>query len=143
MKSNKIPCQAAFNKLSIPEIPEQLKCLNRLEQVLISKRILFKKIAIMSKGQMPKIQGAICNIPVSVDETCTSLPRNVISSGIILVKLKKKMCFSGHVYFEPVSSERIHAALFAEFSFSEHNRFITILLLYKSNSVNSQNMLLT
>lgn len=97
MKSNKILCQAVFNKLDFREIPEQLKILNKLEQVLVSKRILFKKIAIMSKGQMPKIKGAICNIPVSVDETCTTLPRN--TSDIILVELKKKLSFAGHVYF--------------------------------------------
>ena len=41
--------------------------LNRLETVLISKRILFKNNSIMPKGQQPKIKGAICNIPVRAD----------------------------------------------------------------------------
>ena len=107
MKNNKIPCQAVYNKLDIPEIPEQLKCLNILEREIISKRLLFKKISIISKGQMPKIKGATCNIPVSVEDTCTTLPRNTTSSGIIMVKLKKKLSFKGHVYFEPVSPEKV------------------------------------
>ena len=65
----------------------------------------------MSKGQVPKMKGAICNIPVSVNDISTSLPRNVNSSGIVLVKLKKKLEFSGHVYFEPVSPAKVEEAL--------------------------------
>ena len=61
---------------------------------------------------MPKIKGTICNIPVSVDETFLTLPRPSGSSpSVILVKLKKKLSFSGHVYFEPVIPERIYSAL--------------------------------
>ena len=53
---------------------------------MISKRLLFKKIAIMAKGQMHKIRGAICITAVDVRDICNSLPRNSQSSGIILVK---------------------------------------------------------
>ena len=56
---------------------------------MISKRLLFKKIAIMAKGQMHKIRGAICITAVDVRDICNSLPRNSQSSGIILVKPKK------------------------------------------------------
>lgn len=111
VKNGKVPCQAMANKLYVNDIPNELKCLNKLEAVLISKRILFKKIAIMSKGQMPKVKGAICNIPVDVDNTCNSLPRNIDSSGILLVKLKKKLQFNGHVYYEPVSPAKVGEAL--------------------------------
>ena len=65
----------------------------------------------MSKGQMPKMKGAICNVPVSVNDISLTLPRNLNSSGIILVKLKKKLEFNGHVYFEPVSPEKLKNAL--------------------------------
>ena len=60
---------------------------------------------------MPKMKGAICNISVSVDKVTTTLSRNLNSSGIVLVKLKKKLEFSGHVYFEPVSPEKVENAL--------------------------------
>ena len=43
----------------------------------------------MSKGQMPKIRGAICNIPFDVRNICNSFSRNSQSSGIVLVKHKK------------------------------------------------------
>ena len=105
VKNNKVPCQTVCNKLKVSEIPHELSILNKLEIALISKRLLFKKIAIMSKGQMPKMKGAICNAPVSVNDISLTLPRNLNSSGIILVKLKKKLEFNGHVYFEPVSPE--------------------------------------
>ena len=88
-KKNKIPCQAVHNKLEILDVPPELRPLNKLEIALISRPLLFKKIVIMAKGQMPKIRGAICNIAVDVRDISNSLPRNSQSSGIILVKLKK------------------------------------------------------
>ena len=57
----------------------------------MSQRLLFKKMAIMVKGQMPKIRGAICNIIVNAQDVSNSLPRNSKSSGINLAKLKKKI----------------------------------------------------
>ena len=32
-------------------------------RVLVSRRILLKKISIITKGQSPKLKGSICNIP--------------------------------------------------------------------------------
>ena len=54
----------------------------------------------MPKGQQRKIKGAICNIPVECDQTCNQLPRLPHRSGIIMLKLKKKLQFRGHVYFQ-------------------------------------------
>lgn len=50
--------QVVFNKLKMFEPPEVIKNLNRPERVLISKRILFKKVNIMPKGNFPKIKVA-------------------------------------------------------------------------------------
>ena len=44
---NEMPCQAIFKKMSLGPIPDELKDLKKLEKVLISKRTIFKKIAIM------------------------------------------------------------------------------------------------
>ena len=46
----KVPGQAVVNRLIIDIIPKELDCLNTLELVLISKRLLFKKVVIMLKG---------------------------------------------------------------------------------------------
>ena len=108
---NKIPCNAVYNKLAIDDMPTCLQSLNRLESALISRRLLFKKIMIMPKGQFPKIKGAICNIPVELNDSCNVLPRNDCNSGIIFVKLKRKLEFKGHVYFQPVSPHKLNEAL--------------------------------
>ena len=108
---NQIPCQAVYNNLSIDDMPPCLGALNRLESALISKRLLFKKIMIMPKGQFPKIKGAICNIPIDLNDTCNVLPRNETNSGILFVKLKRKLQFKGHVYFQPVSPSKLNDAL--------------------------------
>ena len=57
-KKGKLPVQVVFNKLEIFEPPEVIKNLNRPERILISKKILFKKVNIMPKGNFPKIKVA-------------------------------------------------------------------------------------
>ena len=90
LKKDKTPPQAVTNKLMLEPIPDVLETLNRLEKTLISKRILFKKITVMPKGQQPKIRGAVCNIPVQADAISNVLPRPAEDDGVVLVKLKEK-----------------------------------------------------
>ena len=64
---------------------------------------------IMSKGQAPKLHGAIVNVPVDANKTYSLLPN---TENIIMVKLKKKkLSFRGHVFFKHVRSEEICEAL--------------------------------
>ena len=65
----------------------------------------------MPKGQQRKIKGAISNVPVYCEQTCNILPRPPERSGIILLKLKRKLEFKGHVYFQAVRPQIVHAAL--------------------------------
>ena len=65
----------------------------------------------MPEGQQRKIKGAICNVPVDCEQTCRILPRAPERSGIIMLKLKRKLEFRGHVYFQVVRPQLIHAAL--------------------------------
>jgi len=65
----------------------------------------------MPRGQQPKIKGAVCNVPVRADSVSKCLPQGMDSNGIILVKLKRKLIFRGHVYFEGVRPECVDAAL--------------------------------
>ena len=77
--------------------------MRRLEKVLISKRILFEKIAIMhGQGEFSKIKGNIINVSVDTENICNILPRSCYSNGLIIVKLKRHMKYPGHVFFEPV-----------------------------------------
>ena len=56
----------------------------------------------MPKGQSPKLKVALCNIPIDVVDVYNILPRQADSNGIIIVKLKRKLQYRGHVYFESV-----------------------------------------
>ena len=65
----------------------------------------------MPKGQERKIKGAVCNVPVNCDQTRKILPCPPERSGIILLKLKRKLQFRGHVYFQPARPEFIMTTL--------------------------------
>ena len=107
----KVPCQAVYNNMFVDEIPTELSTLEKLEQILIAQRIVFEKIVVMPKGQQRKIKGAICNVPVECDKTCETLPRAPENSGIILLKLKRKLQFRGHVYYQAVRPNIVVNAL--------------------------------
>ena len=110
-KKNKTPCQAVYNNLAVDDVPPELGTVERLEQILVSQRSIFQKIVVMPKDQQRKIRGAICNVPVSCEQTCYVLPRPRDSSGIIMLKLKRKLQFRGHVYFQAVRPEVVLHAL--------------------------------
>ena len=63
MIKNSIPCQTVVNKMHIEHLPKELKDLEKLEKILICKRILSEKIAIMfEKIELAKVKGSISNI---------------------------------------------------------------------------------
>ena len=99
-----------WNKLEVFMVPEVLSNLNRLERVLISRRILFKKV-IAPKGKFLKLKGSICNVPIDTADIVNVLPRGTVSNGLVVVKLKRKLCYRGHVYFESVIPELVYQAL--------------------------------
>ena len=92
------PCQAVSYKLDVEVASKQLQDLKKLEKVLISKRILFKKVAIMhGKGEFSKIKGNICNIRVETDTISNVLPRPVNNNGLVLAKLKRHLRYKRYV----------------------------------------------
>ena len=70
-----MPGQTVINKLEISASPEVLIGINSLERVLISKRILFKKVTIMSKGNFPKVKASICSTSIYKVDLSDVLPR--------------------------------------------------------------------
>ena len=71
-------CQAVSNKLDLEVAPKLLQNLGKLEELLIPKKILFKKVAAMrGKEEFAKIEGNIGNIPVETDTDFNVLPRPV------------------------------------------------------------------
>ena len=105
------------NKTALDSLPEELKTLEKLEKALISKRILFKKVAVMvdqessSNGGFSKLKGRICNIPIKTANIFNILSRPAVSNGLVVVKLKRDLKYRGHVNFEPVRPHIIYQAL--------------------------------
>ena len=125
----RIPCQPVYNKLDIEVAPKQLQNLRKLEKVLISKRILFKKVAIMhGKGEFGKLKRNICNIPVETDTVCNVLPRPVNNNGLVLVKLKRYLRYWRYVYFKPIRPSAISAIYELSTILKEKATFIKIFL---------------
>ena len=52
------------------------------------------------KGEISKIKGTTCNIPIEAASICNILPRPAVSNGLIILKVgispSKKFCF---IYF--------------------------------------------
>ena len=84
------------------EFPQELKQIQSFEKVFIARRLLSKKVTILRIGQSPKLKDVICNVPIDRVDVWNSLSRTAYSNVIIIVKLKRKLQYKGHVYFEPV-----------------------------------------
>ena len=95
--------------------------MKKLEKVLISKRILLKKIAIiLGKGEFSNIEGSICNIPIETANLCNIFSRLAVTNGLAAVKLKLDLKYRGHVYFEPVCLHIVYQTLAY---LKSHNKF--------------------
>ena len=106
-----MPAQAVCNNLQIFELPSRFRDLRKLEKIIIVKRLLFKKVTTMPKGQCPKIKGAICNVPINADDISKVLPRGMDNNGVAQQCLKKRFNFKSHVSFEAVRPKVVHAVL--------------------------------
>ena len=82
-QKGKVPYQAVANRLEVFDLPVEFQTIRKLEKVLIVKRLLLKKVTIMPSGQMPKIFGTICNVPVDTVEISDLLPRSAYSNELV------------------------------------------------------------
>ena len=88
---NELPYQAVFNKINLDPIPDELKNLKKLEKIFISKRIIFKKIAIINgKGEFSKTMDSICNTTIEGANICNILSRPADSNGTGCSKIKTR-----------------------------------------------------
>ena len=108
LKKNNIPCQSIANNLFLAEIPIEISALSIWEKELICQRLLFKKAVIMSKVEFPKLKAETENVPMDVKKAVKTLP---CTGGLMLLKLKKKLPFKCHLYFEPVARTKLLNAL--------------------------------
>ena len=74
-----------------------LHYLKRLERGLLSERICSKKIALMSKGQFPKLKGVICKIPTEIRYITGIIPQTADSNSLLSINLKGKLNVGGNI----------------------------------------------
>ena len=82
------------NGLYLDPIPQLLKELPELEQHLIAKVQIFMKLKKLPSSRMSANDGRIINVLMEdedIEKTITSLPRPLDQSGIVPVRLKRKM----------------------------------------------------
>ena len=108
---NCIPYQEVYNQLEVCELPKELRDIRKLKKVLVASRLIFKKTSIMPKGQPPKLKDVLCNVAIDVVDICNTLLQPADSNGNVMVKLKRKLQYSGHVYFESVRLDIIFKLL--------------------------------
>ena len=62
--------QAVSNKLAITFLSKEFESIRKLERVLVSRRILFKKVVIMPKGKLSQIKSSLCSLCNNVYDNC-------------------------------------------------------------------------
>ena len=97
LKLGRIPAQSKANRMTLDEIPDELKDLNTLELHIICKRILFMKLVKLPRGKQKGIRGAAVNVPADLGPACNLLPRLPADAHIVSLKLKRKLEYKHHL----------------------------------------------
>ena len=91
LKKGVLPAQAVANNLEVPDVPDVLKGLTRLEVRCIALRIPFMNIRALHKGGLGKISGAYVNVPASLEPIAEVLPHVPQDTELILLKFKRML----------------------------------------------------
>ena len=127
LKKNDLPALAVHNNLTVDEIPLQLQNLNSLEIAFIARRIPFMKLLALPRGKQNCVHGTVVNIPVEPEQCVSVLPPIPSSASMVMVKLKRKLQYRGHVYLQNIQPQKILDAL---------NLLVTINPLYSDITIN-------
>jgi len=103
--------------MGFPEKPKELE-LYPLKERLVSLRIPFMQIRRLPRGQF-SVKGNVVNVPVDIQPTINSLPRNRDKSGTIAVKLKKRLQYKKSDFSENVRPVAVMCALIRLFNEKE------------------------
>lgn len=108
--SGDMPPEAAANKMHLDPVPEELSCLNSLEQHLISLHIPFMKVMALPKGGQKNIHGPVVCVPSDVKKT-SMLPLKPNENLLLRVKLKRKLNYKGYYEYQFINPANLTSAL--------------------------------
>ncbi|XP_006822000.1 uncharacterized protein LOC102807333, partial [Saccoglossus kowalevskii] len=106
-----MPAEAVANNLDLKAIPDELKCLNDLEEHLVALHIPFLKMLALPRGGQKGVHGPVVCVPSSVVKATSFLPRIESEDQTIRVKLKRKLTYKGHYQFKCVKKGNVKNAL--------------------------------
>ena len=95
MKRNKMPPTCQMNKLEINDVEELLK-LNKFDNMLIARIILFMFISQLPMSRMEALKGKVTLVPIQGEDIVRTvaagdaLPRTPTEAGLVTYELRKK-----------------------------------------------------
>ncbi|XP_075158165.1 uncharacterized protein LOC142231442 [Haematobia irritans] len=107
IKKGKIPNICLANGLDFPEIPDALKGLTPVEERLVTARLPFMIITALGFERQSAIRGAVVNVPISVQETVTSLPRTFDQAHVIQLHLKRRLEYQHNYMTETIRPAKV------------------------------------
>ena len=116
------------NGLNYPDIPECLKDLTSVEERLVTARLPFMRIVALFERQSA-IRGAVVNVPVSVNETVTALPRTFDQAQVIQLHLRRRMEYQHDYMTETIRPAKVFEAA----------RYLITTDLYIKHGININN----
>ena len=106
----KVPKLSLANKCGFPSLVSELD-LHTLEERLLALRIPFMQIRELPRGGQFCLKGNVVNVPVEINSTISSLPRNLDETQTVQVKLKRKLAYKSSVSVENVRPAKVLNAL--------------------------------
>ena len=106
----KIPKLSMKNKLMFPVKPPELE-LHQLEERLIALRIPFMQIRELPVGGQKMVRGNVVNVPIDINKTVNSLPRNLSDIETVPVKLKRRLQYKRVEFVENIRPNKILKAV--------------------------------
>ena len=119
--------------MGFPDKPKELELFS-LEERLVSLRIPLMQIRELPSGGQFSVKGNVVNVPVDIQPTIQSLPRNIDETGTIAVKVKRRLEYKSCDYSENVRPLEVICALHYLVRNSE---------LYKSAGIHKSNNKIT
>ncbi|GFT44892.1 ATP-dependent DNA helicase [Trichonephila clavipes] len=96
IKLGYVPPLALSNGFKFPNQPACLAALNDLEERLVSLCIPFMQIKECSYDRQLGIKGSIVNVPITLNQTVSTLPKNINDTATVHVKLKRSLKFKSN-----------------------------------------------
>ncbi|CAG9807951.1 unnamed protein product [Chironomus riparius] len=96
--------------LAFPKLPDIITSLTPLEERLVATRIPFMKIFALGVDRQFGLKSGVINIPVDVPKMFKTIPIKPEQSGVIHLKLKRRIGMQNHYLYERIRPAVVYEA---------------------------------